>query len=42
MQHAKVEDQIISKVEKLKKILKIKQDLDCLFLSDRTILIKKK
>ncbi len=36
------EEQIFTKMEKLKKILKIKQDLDCAFLSDRTILIKKK
>ncbi len=36
------EDQIVSKIEKFKKILRLKQDLDCVFLSERAILIKKK
>lgn len=36
------EKQVLEKIEKLKKILKINQELSCEFLSDRTILIKKK
>ncbi len=35
-------EKIFIKVEKLRKILKIKQQLNCEFLSDRTLLIKKK
>jgi surface carbohydrate biosynthesis protein len=36
------EEQILEKIKKLKKILKINQELTCEFLSDSTILIKRK
>ena len=35
-------EKILFKIDKLRKILKIKQQLNCEFLSDRTLLIKRK
>jgi surface carbohydrate biosynthesis protein len=35
-------EKILIKIDKLKKILKIKQQLECEFMSDRTLLIKRK
>ncbi len=35
-------DEILLKIDKLRKILKIKNELSCEFLSDRTLLIKRK
>jgi hypothetical protein len=35
-------EKILFKIEELKKILEIKQKLNCDFLSDRTLLIKRK
>ena len=40
--HSFEREKILIKIDKLKKILKIKQQLNCEFLSDRTLLIKQK